>query len=54
MKIYVVEYLDTNGVTSILEVFQDRNEAERYIEVQEKIHPALQFYIRERNGTLKA
>ena len=49
MKIYMVEYKDTNGLTSALKAFQNRHEAEQYVDEQEKIHKALQFYIRERN-----
>lgn len=50
MKMYVVECLDTNDVISVLGNFNNRYEAEQYVDKYEKINRALQFSIREKNG----
>lgn len=47
MKVYVVESLDTNYVTSIDKIFLDKKDAQQYIDVQEKINETLEYFIKE-------
>ena len=46
MKIYIVERLDTNDLISLDKEFKSRQDAEQYVNEQEKKHKAMQYFIR--------
>lgn len=49
MKVFVVEMLDTNGVSCVDKVFMLKNDADKYINIQEKAGNSLVYFVREHN-----
>ena len=47
MKVFVVEILDTNGVSCVDKVFMAKNDAEQYINVQDKAGNPMVYFVRE-------
>lgn len=47
MKVYVVKSLDTNFVSSIDKIFMNKQDAERYVELQSKKYNFVTFVVVE-------